>query len=96
MKWILKIVAAPIVASLALLVSVSGLLLSMSAYLFGFVSSILGLLGIIVLLTGAIKSGVIVLVAAMLVSPLGVPMLAAWMLGLLQGLRYAIQDHIYG
>ena len=35
------------------------------------------------------------LVAAM-VSPLGLPMAAAWLVGKVQDLRYAIQDAVYG
>ena len=35
------------------------------------------------------------LVAAM-VGPLGLPMAAAWLVGKVQDLRYAIQDAVYG
>ncbi len=37
----------------------------------------------------------IVLIFAFLISPFGLPMLAAWLLGKLQDLRYAIQDWLY-
>ena len=37
-----------------------------------------------------------ILVIAFLVSPVGLPMAAAWLLGKLQDLRYAIQDRVYG
>lgn len=96
MKWILKILAAPVVAVLALFVMVCGLLLKISAYVFGMLGTICGLLGIVVLLTGATMNGIIVLTIALLISPLGLPMLAAWALGRLQGFRYFIQDKVYG
>jgi hypothetical protein len=96
MKWILRIIAAPVVVLLALFVSACALLLKMSAYVLGLIGSILGLLSILVLLTGAIKNGIIVLAIAFLISPLGLPMLAAWLLGKISGLRYLIQDTVYG
>jgi hypothetical protein len=47
-------------------------------------------------LTGAIKNNIIVLAMTFLISPLGLPMLAAWLLGKISGLRYLIQDTVYG
>lgn len=41
-------------------------------------------------------NGVIVLGVAFLISPYGLPMLAAWLIAQLHGLRYAIQDAVYG
>ena len=35
------------------------------------------------------------LVFAFLISPMGLPTVAAWLLGKVQSLRYAIQDRIY-
>jgi hypothetical protein len=33
---------------------------------------------------------------AFFVSPFGIPMAAAWLIGKIQDLRYAIQDRVYG
>lgn len=38
----------------------------------------------------------ILLVIAFLVSPLGLPMAAAWLVSKVQDLRYMIQDAVYG
>ena len=57
---------------------------------------VLALLGIAVLVTYSPQNGVILLVIAFLVSPLGLPMAAAWLVGKVQDLRYAIQDAVYG
>ena len=54
------------------------------------------LLGIAVLVTYSPQNGVILLVIAFLVSPLGLPLAAAWLVGKVQDLRYAIQDAVYG
>ena len=59
-------------------------------------AAVVGLLGLAVLVTDSVQNGVILLVIAFLVSPLGLPMAAAWLVGKVQDLRYAIQDAVYG
>ena len=54
------------------------------------------LLVIAVLLTYSPQNSIILLVIAFLVSPVGLPMAAAWLVGKVQDLRYAIQDVVYG
>ena len=96
MKFVLKILFAPVIAVLVVLVSVLALILSLSAWVFGIASTILDILGLAVLLLDNAANGVIILVIAFLVSPVGLPMLAAWMLGQIQRFRYFIQDAVYG
>lgn len=96
MKFVLKILFAPVVAVLVVLVSALALILNLSAWVFGIASTILGILGLAVLLLDNAANGVIILVIAFLVSPVGLPMLAAWMIGQIQRFRYFIQDAVYG
>ena len=96
MKFVLKILFAPVIAVLVDLVSALALILNLSAWVFGIASTILGILGLAVLLLDNVVNGVIILVIAFLVSPIGLPMLAAWMLGQIQRFRYFIQDAVYG
>lgn len=96
MKIILKVFAAPLVAVLALTVVLCSFLLYCSAYILGLAGTLVAFLGLLVLLTGSTTNGLILLVLAFLVSPLGLPMLGAKLLGLLQDLRYAIQGRVYG
>lgn len=96
MKFVLKILFAPIIAALVVLVSALALILNLSAWVFGIASTILGILGLAVLLLDNVVNGVIILVIAFLVSSIGLPMLAAWMLGQIQRFRYFIQDAVYG
>ena len=96
MKFVLKILFAPVIAVLVVLVSVLALILNLSAWVFGIASTILGILGLAVLLLDNVVNGVIILVIAFLVSPIGLPMLAAWMLGQIQRFLYFIQDAVYG
>lgn len=96
MKFVLKILFAPVIAVLVVLVSALALILNLSAWVFGIASTILGILGLAVLLLDNAANGVIILVIAFLVSPVGLPMLAAWMIGQIQRFRYFIQDAVYG
>lgn len=96
MRILMKLLAAPIILVLMLFVWICSALLYCSAFIFGLASTVIGLLGLAVLVTYSVKNGVILLVIALLVSPVGLPMAAAWFLGKIQDLRYAIQDRIYG
>lgn len=96
MRILMKLLAAPIILVLMLFVWICSALLYCSAFIFGLASTVIGLLGLAVLVTYSMKNGIILLVIALLVSPVGLPMAAAWFLGKIQDLRYAIQDRIYG
>lgn len=94
MRIILKIIAALIVVLLALFVWICSGLLYCSAFVLGLAGTLLGILGVLALLFSTVKNSVIVLVMAFLVSPMGIPMAAAWLLGKLQGANYALRDFI--
>lgn len=96
MKFILKILFAPVIAILAVIIWLSALTLKLSAWVFGIVSTILGVLGLAVLLIDSFTNGIIILVFAFLVSPVGLPMVAAWTIGQMQRFRYFVQDAVYG
>lgn len=96
MKLIFKILMAPVIAMLVIFIWLCALLLKLSAWVFGIVSTILGVLGLAVLILDNVTNGIIILVFAFLVSPVGLPMVAAWMIGQMQRFRYFVQDAIYG
>ena len=81
---------------LAVLIWLCGLTLKLSAWVFGIIGTILGILGLAILLLDSTTNGIIVLVIAFLASPLGLPMLAAWMIGQMQRFRYFVKNAIYG
>ena len=94
LKLGLKILTAPVVLALMLFTWVCfGLL---SSFIFGLASTVVALLGVAVLVTYSLQNGVILLAIAFLVSPLGLPMAAAWLVSKVQDLRFAIQDAVYG
>ena len=95
MKFLLKILFAPVIVILTLIIWLFALALRLSAWVFGIIGTVLGILGLAILLLDSVTNGIIVLVIAFLASPLGLPMLAAWMIGQMQRFRYFVQDAIY-
>ena len=95
MKLLLKILCAPVIALLCIFVWLCSGLLYCTAWVFGIISALIGILGIAVLATYSPQNGIILLVIAFLVSPVGIPMAAAWLLGIIQQIRFAIQDRVY-
>lgn len=94
MRLILKIFAAPVVLLLTLFVWGCSAILYCSAYALGLAGSLFGLMALFAFLTGAIENALLLLVIAFLISPLGLPMAATWLLARVQDLRFAIIDAI--
>ena len=68
-----------------------------SSVVLGLVSAVLFLLALaILLLTASVEGFIVYLILAFLVSPFGLPMAALWLLGKVQGVRYFIQERVYG
>ena len=96
MKFILKILFAPVIAILAIVIWIFALMLRLSACVFCIIGTIFGILGLAILLLDSVTNGIIVLVFAFLVRPVGLPMAAAWMIVRMQSFRYFVLDAIYG
>ena len=88
MRWIFKLLTAPIVLVIDLFILACVGILSCSTMLFQVVSSVIALLGILVLDTYSPKYGMILLTIAFLISPMGLPMFAVWVLSALQGVSH--------
>ena len=91
MKVILKVLTFPIVLILDLFTWICVGLISCSAILFKLASAILAILAVAVLITYSVQNGLILLTLAFLVSPLGLPMIAVWLLGGLQKISGSIK-----
>ena len=96
LKLLLMIAVAPIVVALTLFVWICLGLVYVSGLVLGLISMILALLGVAVLITYSPQNGFILLLMAFLISPMGLPLAAIWLLGKVQDLKYAIQDWMYG
>ena len=91
MKWILKMLTFPVVLLIDLLTLVCVGIISCAALPLRIVSGIIALLGTAVLVTYSPKNGVILLTISFLLSPMGLPMLAVWILSILQGISQFIK-----
>ena len=96
LKCLLMIVTAPVVLVLTLFVWLCTGLIYISSLVRGLLSTVIALLGVAVIITYSPQNGVILLVIAFLISPMGLPLAAIWLLGKVQSLKYAIQDRVYG
>ncbi len=94
--FILKILFAPLSLALTLFTWLCAGLISCSAFVFKLASALLSLLAVAVLITYSVKNGIILLLIAFLISPLGLPMLAVWLLGKLQSTNAAVRAFLNG
>ena len=86
MKWILKILTAPVILLIDLLTLVCVGIISCAALPLLIVSGIIELLGTAVLVTYSPKNGMILLTISVLLSPMGHPRLPVRILSCLQGI----------
>ena len=96
LKCLLMIVTAPVILVLTLFVWFCTGLIYISGLVLGLLSIVIALLGVAVLITYSPQNGVILLVMAFLISPMGLPLAAIWLMGKVQSLKLAIQDWVYG
>lgn len=91
MKTVFKIILFPLALIIDLATWICIGMLSCSAFVFTLASSILGILALAVLLTSSVTNGLILFAFAFWVSPMGLPMVTAWMLTGLQRVSLAIK-----
>lgn len=96
MKFLLKIIAAPITLILTLFIWLCAGLISCSAIISKLAGALLSILALAVLFTYSVQNGIILLVIAFLVSPMGLPMMAVWLLGKLQSVNASLKGFICG
>ena len=96
LKGLLMIITAPVILVLTLFVWLCMGLIYISGLVLGLLSMVIALLGVAVLLTYSLQNGLILLVMAFLISPMGLPLAAIWLLGKVQSLKFAIKDKVYG
>lgn len=95
MRILLNILFAPVMLALILFVNFFAFLLTVSSVFFGIAGTVFAILAASLFFAVNRTNGIIVLIFAFLISPFGLPMLAAWLLGKVQQLRYALQDWLY-
>lgn len=91
MRTVFKFLMFPVVWAIDLFTWICCGLLSCSAFVFSLTSSLLAILAVAVLLTYSVTNGLILLIFAFLASPMGLPMIATWVLSGLQSISLAIK-----
>ena len=94
LKCLLMIITAPVILVLTLFVWLCMGLIYISSLVLGLLSTVIALLGVAVIITYSPQNGAILLVMAFLISPMGLPLAAIWLLGKVQSLKFAIQDWV--
>ena len=95
MKFLLKVMFAPVIVVLAILVNVCSFALQLAGGILGIAASIIGIFGLAILVLDGLKNGLIILTLAFLISPYGLPMIGAWLIAQIQSLKFFIQDVVY-
>ena len=95
MKLILKILTAPVTLLISLFVWLCAGLISCSAIVFKIASALLTLAALAVLFLSSVRNGIILLLLAFLVSPVGLPLLAVKLLGGLQSVNGSLKGFIH-
>ena len=92
MRTILKIIAAPFVLALMLIVAVLSFLACIAGACYGLACTVFVLLAACAFFAGLHTGCIAALVLAFLVSPFGLPAIGEWLLDRLYGVKYALQD----
>ena len=94
-KMLLGILLGPVVLALKLLILFLTFAMAVSSTVLGIVSALLGLLAVLVWFALSWQNGLGMLIMAWLVSPLGIPLVAAWVLGGLERLEGWVVERVY-
>lgn len=95
MRFILKIFAAPFVLALSLAVGVLSFVFSLASWAFSILSLICAVTALFAWFVGGDAFwGVRGLIIAFCVSPFGLPAVAEWLIGKLDGLNYSLKCFI--
>lgn len=91
MRIVFRILMFPFALVIDLFTWICVGLLSCSAFVFALAGAILSILAVTIMLTCSVSNGLILLGFAFLVSPIGLPMIATWILSGLQSISLAIK-----
>lgn len=93
MRILLKILLFPVTLILTILLSICEFLTIFSSMLLSIVAMIFFVLGLgSIILLRETKDGIYAIVLAYLVSPYGIPMFAAWLIGKIEGLNNLLKS----
>ena len=93
---VLKILAAPFVVVLTLIVAIVSFLYCVASAMCHMGCMVLTLLALVLFIGGQTLGGVVFLVMAFLISPFGIPAIADWLMDRLYSLKFSLQSFITG
>lgn len=96
MRLIFKLLAFPFVLVTGLLYLVCKFLVIASGAVLGILSGIVFLASLVLFFTAGVWAGLAWMVIAFLISPYGLPMAAAWLVGMIGGANHALRDFVFG
>ncbi len=94
MRLVLKIFVLPFILITGIVYWMCKILLIMSGAVLGILSGIVFFAAIGIMFSSGWLPGLICISIAFLISPYGLPMIAAWMTGKLGGINYALRDFV--
>lgn len=94
MRLVFKILALPFVLITGILYLVCKFLVVSSGAVLGILSGIIFLASLVLFFTAGLWAGLSWLVIAFLISPYGLPMAAAWLVGMIGGVNGALKDFV--
>ena len=96
MKMLLKIFAAPFMLLLTIIVAFCTFILSVTGIIFWLLSVLVFASAVLLFFSQQVAGGIAFLLIAFLVSPYGLPALATWLVGKLEGVKYSLRKFIIG
>lgn len=94
MRLFFKILLLPFILITWILYGVCKLIVLASGMILGIVSGLTLVAAVVLFFKAGVIPAVALLVIAFLISPYGIPKLAAWLTGKLGGLSYALRDFV--
>jgi len=95
MRFILKLIAAPIALALVIVTAFFSFITSVSNMIFGIASGLVFIAAVILFVMGLTTGGIAFLVIAILISPAGLPALAKWFVKGLAAARGALRTFLF-
>ena len=96
MKNLLKIIFAPVIFILWILIKLASIFTYISGLALGIISGITVVISLVYLMTGSVSNAIAGLILTYLLSPYGLPLFVIMLLGIAQNFKYKLQDGIYG
>ena len=96
MKMLFKILAAPTMLLLTIIVAFCGFILSVTEVIFWLLSVLVFAGAVLLFFSQQTAGGIAFLAIAFLMSPYGLPAFATWVVDKLEGVKYSLRKFILG